>query len=205
VLTGSESKLRNIPVGTNARQTLCLDAIRYCVDVIDETFDDLNKHLLDIGAALHESQSSQVHMSTVVPPSSTTRAALCSWTIVDWLERLRKILLQTPEFSARKHPEVKDFLVSLKSAEQLRHSIQHVDRDINRTLASGTVRPVLGVLTWGSVAADAKSATGYLLQFGSTISADLGVPFHDRRRCRAATNDGRGHLPARVRSKSESH
>ncbi len=139
MLIGDDSPLRRLPSGLNIKQTLFLDAIRYCVEMADIAYSRLQQNLLTIG---HEHRAKREIMN--LGPLGL-HVMLDAWSIIDLVFRLRILLKRMPGVK-KSSPGFMLFDKNTSGVDSLRNSIQHIDKEIDILIANKS--PVLGVLTW---------------------------------------------------------
>lgn len=86
-------------------------------------------------------------------------ALAACWGFVDALHRIREIAQTVPGLST-KHPEMRAFLSASSLAEEYRHYIQHLRREL--TKATPNTFPVWGTLSWADVDNPKKAHTALL-------------------------------------------
>lgn len=107
----------------------CHDALRMSFEMIDHLHASIYGHCCQIAKD-----------SSAVP-----LAFQACWSMVDCVHRVREVALGTPGLNARSEP-MKSFLEATAAAEQLRHYIQHLRREVVKRPGNGF--PVWGSLSW---------------------------------------------------------
>lgn len=118
-----------IPASIERRQFLFLDGIQTSVQMAQISYRRLQ--------------------ATLAPENSVERhveAALDAWAIVDTLNRLRVLIGATPGLRGNSSG-VQLIKRALKPVEDLRHAVQHMDREISSRLANDIV-PLWGYVAW---------------------------------------------------------
>ncbi len=128
-----DSPLRHLPSALNMKQTLFLDAIRYCI----ETADIANSRLRDTLSTMSKTNS--------VTCQGAVSAISDSWLIIDSVNRLRTLLDQMPNLK-KKSPGMILFTNKTEPVESLRNHFQHLNNDIDDLVRKKC--PAFGVLEW---------------------------------------------------------
>ena len=134
-----DSPLRHLPRKLNTKQTLFLDAIRYCIEMADASHLRLKKTLKNLTTKYPQ----QKDMAILGP--SIVKALIDAWSIVDTANRLRNLLDKMPMVK-KKSPGFVYFLKQTNGVEDLRHIIQHLNKEIDRLIVTNSA--VLGTLSW---------------------------------------------------------
>ena len=114
------------------RRRMAADGAKGSIEAMDASFSRLKKTLIEAG-----------------PKGPFDHEAIFSdaWAIVDYAERLRKLLEGLPGLD-KETPDTASLLKALSKATKLRHYIQHLDREINRQASSGVPAGTWGSLSW---------------------------------------------------------
>ena len=142
MIIDKDSPLRRLPSNLNMKQTLFLDAIRYSVEMADIAYNRLTQTLLSLTVE-HEQGKGLKNLGT-----TTVLALLDAWSIVNSTYRLRNLFKQMP-YVKQKASKLAIFYRQTKSAEELRHGIQHLNHEIDKLVADAL--PAWGVLNWVAV------------------------------------------------------
>ncbi len=129
-----DSPLRRVPTapGLLLSQRMFLDGIRYSIEMADLSFRRLKVSLL---TAMTKEQP---------PPDIFTSAFLDAWSLVDSAYRL--LVLHRNMRGIKNTPAVTVIRDGLAPAEDLRHSIQHLNKQISAYSEAGY--PTWGSLSW---------------------------------------------------------
>ncbi len=132
-----ESPLRRLPSALNIRQTLFLDAIRYSAEMSFIAYSRLQEALLSLPYRdIIKNSTLEIQSESIM---------LNAWSIIDSVYRLRILLEQFPHLKQKSSGLIL-FYQSTSRVENLRHSIQHINREID-SLVKNKI-PVLGTLSW---------------------------------------------------------
>jgi hypothetical protein len=125
-LLGPLSAVRSIS-GIDAKQAAQLEAIGYALDTVDAVYQRLVESIKE-GL-----------------PESDVLAFADAWSIVDWMQRLDRLVSRCPGLPQRQ-PEVKAFRESSSLVKNLRHIYQHPEDEIAGVTVSR--RSLWGHLSW---------------------------------------------------------
>lgn len=110
------------------RERIFIEAIVHSINIIDVSYHRLAKLLID----------DSDNLATELPMIEV-------WNIIDSCHRLRCIIEKTPGIKKRES-WFQITVRKLKGTEDIRHFIQHYDREIDNLIDQ--VKPLLGHLTW---------------------------------------------------------
>ena len=169
MIIGKDSPLRHLPKKLNAKQTLFLDAIRYCIEMADASYLSLKGTLQTL-----TSQYPRQPDASILGPS-TVKALIDAWSIIDTINRLRNLLDRMPGVK-KKSPGFILFLKQTNGVEDLRNIIQHLDSEIDGLIATNSA--VLGTLSW-AIALDptGERILSCVLRPGTLLSPTAPFPF----------------------------
>jgi len=153
-IISTASPFRRIPVDLPRRQILYFDALRLSAEMAGLAFDHLGSLLISVC----ERESGPVGDTAV-------RAILDAYSVIDSVHRFRQLLQVTPRLEH--NAVLKLFLRQSKDVEDLRHIVQHLNRDVDRIVQEGLA--ALGTLTWlgPSLVSDGPPRS-YVLQAGTS-------------------------------------
>lgn len=117
-------------------QSLFFDGIRYSIDMVDVSYNRLQKTLTDIAV---KRDIERIKMVTAFSDA---------WSIVDSVYRLRSLLCQTPKLKQHS-PYLKIFQQKTQDFEAPRHIIQHLN-GIHKVVNNSDLH-ILGTLSWFTV------------------------------------------------------
>jgi hypothetical protein len=146
MIISDESPLRRLPSGLNPKQKLYFDGIRYCIEMADLAYARLRRTLYELTQSFDKPDPE--HLEPERKHWEFVSAIQDIWSIVDSVQRLRKLLRQCPGIKQRSTGMVL-FFKSTKQVEPLRNIIQHLETQINELIERDL--PVWGVLTWVTV------------------------------------------------------
>lgn len=130
------SPLRRIPSGLDESQARALEAIRLGLEMLEVAEDSLVSTLLAISRASGVRERGRLFAS----------ALLHTWSIVDGVYRLSKLLAQLPGLRKSQFPEAVVYLKATAGIEKFRHYVQHMDRSIAH--GEGVPQRPWGALSW---------------------------------------------------------
>ena len=125
----------------------CFDGLYYSFELIEYYHSGLYKHCCNIN------ENSE----------SITPALASCWGFIDALHRIREITQSIPSLST-KHPEVRKFLDFTSIAEDYRHYMQHLRRELVKS--EPNTFPVWGAIAWID---EIKAELSYLAILGVQI------------------------------------
>ena len=133
-----DSPLVRLPSQLNIKQTLFLDAIRFCTQMADMSFENL--HITLLKATNDDKDKKHVNVA------ETTLVAMAdAWAVIDWINRLRNLICQMPNVK-KKGAILVSFLRRTEKVENLRHVMQHLNHEIDELIERKMT--ALGMLGW---------------------------------------------------------
>jgi hypothetical protein len=135
VIVKPDSVLRKLPRTIEVKQVLVFDGIRVAAEIADRAYERLLSKLARIG--LEEAIPQDIDATEVVEDS---------WTIVDAVQRLRKLLMNMRGLK-QNSPGLQQFYRGTADVEELRHGTQHLDERIAQLEEHRL--PVWGAISWG--------------------------------------------------------
>ncbi|MBK5292739.1 MAG: hypothetical protein JJE04_13800 [Acidobacteriia bacterium] len=139
MIIGKESPLRKIPSALDRRQALFIEGIRFSVEMADVAYKRLRSTLLWLSKMEDETPE--------IP--STVSAMLDAWSIVDSLNRLRRLMQNMPGLKGKnKNPGYRLFMQGTEKITELRNAVQHLETSIPGVV-DDLNWAVLGSLSWG--------------------------------------------------------
>ena len=139
MLIGDDSPLRQLPSGLNIKQTLFLDAIRYCVEMADMSHCRLQQTLTELTSKF-KSEKETTNIGT-----ASLHALSDAWSIIDSVNRLRTLLNQMP-YLKKKSPGLISFSKQTEVVEELRNIFQHLNHEIDNLIQNKST--AFGILNW---------------------------------------------------------
>lgn len=136
MLIDKESILRQVPQGLDKRQLLFLDGIRVSADICDLSIKRLSKSLKKLPSLVAYSED---YITEVIS------AVQDAWAVIDSVHRFRELLQQFHGIK-KNLPQFQAFYRSSEKAEEFRHFIQHIRREVNDL--SDHQLPLWGTITW---------------------------------------------------------
>jgi hypothetical protein len=137
LIVSPDSPLRRIPSLVSRRQALFIEGIRYSIDMAELAWERLCNTLLSVTQMDRSDPEDQSH----------TSAMLDAWSIVDSLNRLRRLLEYMPGVKGkRKSPSYRLFMEATDQVPALRNTMQHLDTAIQ------DVQDNFNWAVWGSLA-----------------------------------------------------
>lgn len=165
-----DSLLRRLPVGLDDRQRMFIDGISVTLQMLDVAFERLKQGLAELSPARQD----EMFYAPVL---------LDAWSMVDSANRLALLLRYMK--NVKKTPQMRVFKKHLEAVEPLRNSIQHLNKDIQRTAADGAA--TWGTLSW-VVVADRNNARAFVAVPGATVTRrGVVAPNVSERRSRSAS------------------
>ena len=147
MIIGEESPLRRLPYKLNHSQALFFDGIRFSVQMADLSYNRLRETAHRLTNNNEKTDTSR---------QLITSAFLDAWSIIDSIYRLRSLILQAPGIK-QNVPPIQIFKRKTKDVEELRHIIQHLNRELHKR--GKEAWPVWGTLNWFTVL-DTEKFTG---------------------------------------------
>lgn len=145
MIIGPDSPLRRLPTALDRKQALFLDGIRFSVEMADLAYQRLRHTLLNFESSFDRSAA---YSPGVV-------AMIDAWVIIDNVHRLAGLLRELPGRSKRSRaPVFRRLDEQCAVVERLRHSVQHLNHEMERILAGAW--PAWGGFSWIVIAADGK-------------------------------------------------
>lgn len=138
-MVSKDSPLRRLPDGLELPQLIILDAIRYAADMVGLSYSRLL-------TALREFRRERPEPNTARP---FTAAFTDTWCIVDATNRLRALVALLPVPKDAATMKIKQFLASTEVVRELRNSVQHITKRIDRLVAKS--QPAWGSISWISI------------------------------------------------------
>ncbi len=117
------------------RQELFLDGIDTSFQMTQMAYQRLCHAVLGYSQAAVQSDSRTLHQNAIL---------LYSWALVDTINRLRVLVMQTP--GLKRDAPVKSFLRTTQDVEALRNFVQHLPGEVMALADTG--RPIWGSLSW---------------------------------------------------------
>ncbi len=139
MLIGDDSPLRRLPSELNIKQTLFLDAIRYCVEMADMSHRRLQQTLIELTRKF-KSEKETPNLGTAV-----LHALSDAWSLIDSVNRLRTLLNQMPNVK-KKSPRLISFNKQTDAVERLRNIFQHLNHEIDNLIKNKST--AFGILNW---------------------------------------------------------
>lgn len=135
----ADSPLRNVPAEVPDHQALCIDGIRYSIDIADLSYS----RLLDALDGLSKGPAGGDPLVRLM-----TAAVADAWQFVDSVNRLRDLLNALPGLrkSPGHSPYLKIFLDDTEPVDGLRNVIQHLETELP-AMARGR-QPAWGSISW---------------------------------------------------------
>lgn len=167
MMTGKGSHSARHPDWLQNKQALFFDGIRYSFGMAKMAHNRLQETLYSLATGDMENRDNLC--------AFTASAMLDAWSIIDSVHRFSSLLMHTPGIKKRS-PELHIFYDKTKSVEDLRNTIQHLNK--NKEAQDFLVKnlPALGILTWVVLLKpNDKSASLYSLVAG-TIHPNLVYP-----------------------------
>lgn len=124
-LLGPDSPLAHLPSDLHPRQRLFFDAIRYSIAMLDVSFVRLLKLLIHVSHLQVLDGEEGTDQDLVFP-----RAFADAFSVVDMANRLTSLVSKMPGF--KRTPEVELFIRKVGKAEEVRHAVQHLNREVER-------------------------------------------------------------------------
>ncbi len=137
MLIEPQSPLRRIPESLDRREALFFDGIRFTVEMMDIAY----RRLAD---TLHEHAQAQNPAFRQSNPMALP--FLDAWSIVDSVNRLRRLLDRLPTIKHKQIPEREVFLRGTETVDEFRNRIQHLDTEM--TSITESKEPVWGTISW---------------------------------------------------------
>jgi len=141
LLISDESPLRRLPSVLNREQTFFLDGIRYCLEIIDLSYERLQTNLLSITNSFIKKDSQHNYLNFI-------SAFQDAWSFIDSVYRLQGLLKHCPGIK-QKAPGMILFYKETITVEDLRHIFQHLNTEMTKFIQKEL--PVFGVITWLSM------------------------------------------------------
>jgi hypothetical protein len=141
VIINKDSPLRRIPTALERRQALFVEGIRYSIDMAEVAYNRLRATLIVMGSMKTPDAENPDHIS----------AMLDAWSIVDSLNRLRRLVENLPGSKGKmKSPVYRLFLAATEKIPELRNTVQHLDTAIQEG-TDDLNWAVWGSLSWGMI------------------------------------------------------
>lgn len=138
MLISKESPLKRIPYSLERKQALFIDGIRFTIEMVDAS----HRHLVWMLEKIATDKSYRDKYPMAEPFSEV-------WSIVDSVYRLRSLIRQLPGIKQIDFSQRKIFLEKTKDVERFRHTVQHLDGEINQLAINN--EPAWGSLNWFAV------------------------------------------------------
>jgi hypothetical protein len=140
LLISDDSPLRRLPSDLNQKQKFYLDGIRFSIEIIDLTYTRLKETLYNLSNNIRYNSKTNhlIYLSAIHDV----------WSLIDSLYRLRGLLQLCPGIK-QKSPGMILFYNNIRNVELFRHSIQHLNTQINELIKLNL--PVWGIITWTAV------------------------------------------------------
>lgn len=143
----ANSILHHLPVNINKRQFLILDAIRFSLEIIENSWEKLVNELQRLSA------ENTNHVKDL--PFFYIEA----WSIIDNTQRLIKL------HSHLNIENQNELMNSIKHVKNFRHTYQHLDERIDEALVDSDV-PIYGILTWNYLNPETNKVMPFLTSSG---------------------------------------
>ena len=144
MLIGSDSILNQIPNDKiSERERIFVESIVHSLKMIENSYSNLVKLLYEDSDEL-----------------ATELPMIEIWSLIDSFHRLRCVMEKTPGIK-KKESWFQISLRKLKLSEDIRHFIQHYDREIDALITQ--VKPLLGHLSWLEIETEKKFKVGLIV------------------------------------------
>jgi hypothetical protein len=161
VIISAESVFRKIPSALSRRQALFVEGIRYSVDMIDVAYSRLRDTLVALAGMNQSNSENMAHVS----------AMLDAWSIVDSLNRLRRLVEYFPGSQGKnKSAAYRVFMSVTEKIPDLRNTVQHLETAI-KDVTNDLNWAVWGSLSWGVVDAEKNQVSTCLFLPGMPLGS----------------------------------